>query len=309
MADDREPYRVPVSNYARDAVPGAHLLAPATVIDQPIRVTAAARPTPAIPHKANTQAVVMKVHKAPVVVFSDLALAKMARYVGFCAEEVGWMGFVDHEEGTALYTVSDVLLFKQRVHAATTEISADALAEMTMELLESPDGVERVNTMRFWGHSHVNMAVNPSGQDDAQMNVFADNGCEFMIRAICNKRGEMKVDVYDYEVGITWVDANWQTERRFDPMDAEIRAEMEAKVSSIRTLPALPKLDAKTPLTPPGGDYRVVRRGVFADDDDDGFEEIRGEADFTRPLDGNLQYGMGLEADDDWIDSPPRRRR
>lgn len=288
MADDRDNDRIAPPYLARNRYPADRLADPLVreaCADQPIRVSASARPTPAVPHAATTRAVVMAAHTPPTVVFSEIALAKMARYVGFCAEEVGWLGFVDHDEGSSLYTVFDVVLFKQRVHAATTEISADALAEMTMELLDRPDGMELVNKMRFWGHSHVNMAVSPSGQDDAQMQVFASNDCEFMIRAICNKRGEMKVDVYDYEVGIQWMDAQWENEDAFDPLDEEIISEMESKVSSIRyaTVKA-------APLTPPGGDYKVrsVQRGLFAEDGDDDA--------------GDPPLRNGLSADDDFED-------
>ena len=54
------------------------------------------------------------------------------------------------------------------------------------------------------GHSHVNMSTSPSGQDDKQMEVFADSNDDFFIRIITNKQGNLRLDIYDFESGIIY---------------------------------------------------------------------------------------------------------
>ena len=78
-----------------------------------------------------------------------------------------------------------------------------------MELLAQPDGMDVWNNMKCWGHSHVNMGVFASGQDDTQMNVFKDAGHDFFIRVIANKKGEMEFTFYNYATGIIYKDTPW----------------------------------------------------------------------------------------------------
>jgi len=61
------------------------------------------------------------------------------------------------------------------------------------------------------------MGVNPSGQDDEQMEHFRQNGCEWFIRAIANKLGKIKFDVFDFTAGIIYEDVQWAIE--FDALE------------------------------------------------------------------------------------------
>jgi hypothetical protein len=112
------------------------------------------------------------------------------------------------------------------VAATTCEILADGLAEFATELLSRPDGMEIVNRLCFWGHSHVNMGTSPSGQDESQMETFKESGHPFFIRGILNKAGRMEFTIFLYESGVKIVDPEWAI---YEPVDASIRAGIEAE--------------------------------------------------------------------------------
>lgn len=145
--------------------------------------------------------------KIPQIIISADALAQMQVYTETCNDEIGWLGTVTPIQGG--YFIQDVYLFEQEVHATTTEITPEGLQKFAEELLQQEDGMEIWNNLRMWGHSHVNMPVNPSAQDDKQMNQFAQTGQDFFIRIITNKKGELRVDVYNYKEGIQYLDVPW----------------------------------------------------------------------------------------------------
>ena len=148
-------------------------------------------------------------HTQPYVAIDPNALNKMAAYVNGCTDEIGWLGTVEKVEGN-LYHIQDVFLFKQDVHATTTEITPEGLSEFASELLQQEDGMEIWNNMKLWGHSHVNMGVTPSGQDHSQMNAFSEGGHDWFMRLIANKKGELKIDIYDYALGLEYHDVKWE---------------------------------------------------------------------------------------------------
>jgi hypothetical protein len=169
----------------------------------------------------------------PQILVSREAYDKMRLFVELADKEVGWLGTV--RQVAPDFLIEEVFLFKQEVGATTCEISADGLAEFATNILSSrEDGMDMVNRLQFWGHSHVNMGTSPSGQDDAQMEVFQENGCPFFIRGILNKNGRMEFAIFLFEGGIKIVDPAWEI---YDPEDetlrAEIEAEFAAKVSEI----------------------------------------------------------------------------
>lgn len=146
----------------------------------------------------------------PFIVISREALIKMYHYVDKCTEEVGWMGTA-YRDGKEIF-IHDVYLFDQEVHATTTEITPQGLSDFAAELLQSEEGMEIWNNLKMWGHSHVNMGVTPSGQDDKQMETFKEGGHDWFIRLIANKKGELKIDLYNYESGVIYIDLPWEAQ-------------------------------------------------------------------------------------------------
>ena len=166
---------------------------------------------------------------------SNDALTLMQKYVEGCTDEIGWFFTVEKdEEYPGWYFIEDCILFHQEVHSTTTEVNGDNLIKLSEEILSKPDGVEFWNKMKGWGHSHVNMGVTPSGQDDNQMEFFSNSGFDFFVRIIANKKGELKIDLYDYSIGVAYIDVPWTVysgieERELASQIVELQKQIEAK--------------------------------------------------------------------------------
>ena len=128
----------------------------------------------------------------PKVIFSSDSLIKMKIYVDEVDDEVGWLSTVIRKGNE--FFVHDVYLFEQDVHGATTEITPEGLSDFAEKILLEENGVDIWNNMKLWGHSHVNMGVTPSSQDEEQIEELKKNS-DFFIRVIANKKGDMKVDI------------------------------------------------------------------------------------------------------------------
>lgn len=149
----------------------------------------------------------------PKIIIDKNALIKMEIYINSTNNEIGWLGTA-FKEGDNIF-IKDVFLFEQEVHSTTTEITPEGLAKFAEDLLAQPNGVEIWNSVKVWGHSHVNMSVHPSGQDNTQMETFADGKHDWFVRIIGNKKGEMRVDLYYFDQGIAYKDLPF-TERVSD---------------------------------------------------------------------------------------------
>lgn len=167
--------------------------------------------------------------QAPHIIISKEALIKMSLYTKHCKEEIGWLGTA-HKVNKNYY-ISDVFLFHQNVHSTTTEITPEGLTTFAEEILKKPEGLEIWNNTKMWGHSHVDMGVISSAQDDKQMETFADGGHNWFIRIIVNKKGDIRLDLYDYENGIIYNNLPWdaimsekeeQLYREIDLLEQEI---------------------------------------------------------------------------------------
>ena len=143
--------------------------------------------------------------KPPMVCFTEQVLAKFKGYVDNCSLEIGWLALV-RIDAQGRYIVYDTLLPHQNVSAVTTDLMESGLQEVGEEILKTrPD---EFNNVRCWCHSHVNMQVCPSGTDDSTFEQFYEN-CEYFIRVICNKKGDMRVDFVDLEKEIRFDNINW----------------------------------------------------------------------------------------------------
>lgn len=140
--------------------------------------------------------------KTPEIYVTPEADFKMRYYIDNTDKEIGWLGYVE-DLGTGIYLITDVFLVKQQVHSATTEILPEGLAELATKLLsQGEEGQKKYNSIRMWGHSHVNMSPTPSSQDNTQMKDFSQN--DYYIRLIGNKEGEWNVSLWDFKNNILW---------------------------------------------------------------------------------------------------------
>lgn len=200
----------------------------------------------------------------PHVVFTELAWRKVMSFVNLVDTEIGWLGTVRREGD--IFTINDVFIAEQKVHGAETEISEAGFNRLQMELLAATaddpvaaravvdaeedseqlgdvmavligehgcdlnSAIDTGNTIRFWGHSHVNSPVNPSGPDDCAMESFEDNGFTFMLRGIFNKHGDVRIDLFDYERGLLLLDLEFSIAWETVDDVAAIKAEIVKKV-------------------------------------------------------------------------------
>ena len=136
--------------------------------------------------------VVLKPEQKPVVVLSALALHKMEQYVKHCSNEVAWHGTVTREDN--FYYITDVFLYPQEV----TSVTVNSVPEKYSQWIEQlPDEV--LNSMRFQGHSHVNMGVTPSGTDTSYWREILVNlrNDDYYVFMILNKSGSMHFNIFD----------------------------------------------------------------------------------------------------------------
>lgn len=175
--------------------------------------------------------------KPPVLFISPLAFDKMQIIVEECSQEVGWLGFIEevwNEEGNKItcYYLKDVILLKQEVNGATCELDKTAVAELyeSYYLNGDPKEIAIAESILLWGHSHVNMGVLPSSQDDKQVLEFGKNN-PYFFRLIANKKGEMEIDFYDFENNLKHKNIPWKQYRpnRSDIIE-EVKADIKEKV-------------------------------------------------------------------------------
>lgn len=132
---------------------------------------------------------------------SSKAFMKMQTLVMGYDKEVGWFGFVERI-ADADFRIKDIIVFPQYTSAAYIDDEQDDPLEFCkwLDTLSDEEYVER----RLWGHSHVNMAVSPSGVDTDMFERFAKTNASalenrFAICVIINKKGDMFWWAYDAE--------------------------------------------------------------------------------------------------------------
>lgn len=151
------------------------------------------------------------------VYFTPGAWMKMYMLVLNFDKEVAWHGVAKRGDDPEKdeYFISDILVYPQKVTAATVETDQE---EYENWLYEQPDEV--FNNLRMQGHSHVNMGVSPSGVDTTHQGKIMEQLDEdmFYIFMIWNKRFEKWVKIYDFakntmfetsDVDVKIVDEGW----------------------------------------------------------------------------------------------------
>ena len=140
----------------------------------------------------------------PKVYITYEALLKMNQIVNTCTAEVGWLGSVVKKDNE--YYVTDIYLMKQLVTGVTTELDEEDLHNFFQNLIMTdPD---KYNSIKLWGHSHVKMQVNPSGQDDETFKEYYQDN-PFFIRLIANQKEDMRIDIAVKEDGFVYYDIPW----------------------------------------------------------------------------------------------------
>ena len=142
----------------------------------------------------------------PKVWISIDALIKMEQYVKQSDKEIGWLGLVEKTDEE--YVITDVDLMKQENSEVTTDINEKGLQEYAERLIKEGRSAD-LEKVRCWGHSHVEMNVYPSGQDNETFREYYEN-CNFFIRIIANKNGSFKLDIAITERELLFENVNWE---------------------------------------------------------------------------------------------------
>lgn len=125
--------------------------------------------------------------------FTPEAYHEMCLLIDHFDTEVAWHGLVDRIDKTH-FRITKILVYPQKVTGGTVNTDQE-------KYVNWQDGLddESFNKLRFQGHSHVNMATNPSSVDmDKQwemINSFGDD--VFYIFMIWNKKRSYNVRVVD----------------------------------------------------------------------------------------------------------------
>lgn len=174
-------------------------------------------------------------HRTPDVMYTTEAWQTIRYIVAQCSAEVGWLGLVEYYAESNVYLITDIFVPPQEVTGVTTEIESDAMAELANKLLDQDIDTSK---LYYWGHSHVNMGVSPSTQDERQLDEYLEH-CPVFIRGIYNKKGDSKVDVFDTNEGVVFqcVD-NYPTHDVMpDELVASLKNTLKKNVTERRFLP------------------------------------------------------------------------
>jgi hypothetical protein len=148
----------------------------------------------------------------PIIEFTQEAWRKIKYVIDKCSQEVGWLGSVEKIEDAVKnpyhFRITNIWVPQQEVNGGTCEIKPAGRDALLQELFDSAptpkDGMDLTNSIRYWGHSHVNMGVFASGQDDAQ--ILEMRACPWYIRGIHNKKGEINLALYVFSENVVYRD-------------------------------------------------------------------------------------------------------
>jgi len=167
----------------------------------------------------------------PKIIISKAAMKWMAALVDIHPLEVGWYGVVDERQDGSFF-VRDILYPKHsEMESTTCEISPEGEADMMELLFEEGREEDIAKAKLFWGHSHHTMGTSPSQQDESQAMSIMKESQNMCIRAICNKRGEMNISVFDYKNSVRFDHVPFSVEGGADK--DEVIQERLTKISSI----------------------------------------------------------------------------
>ena len=142
------------------------------------------------------------------VLFTPEAWTKMYLLIQDFSKEVAWHGVAQRSERTDMdeYIITDILVYPQTVSAASVDMDTAKYADWIGENIMD----DRFSNIRMQGHSHVNMAPNPSSVDlkhqEDILSMVPDD--EFYIFMIYNKSLKRNIKVYDMKQNVLYEDGD-----------------------------------------------------------------------------------------------------
>lgn len=175
---------------------------------------------------------------APSVLYTPAAYQTINYLIQASSLEIGWVGLVEKNKHTNDYLIYDIIVPEQEVSGAETDITPETLAFVIAQLISEDKNPDH---LRYWGHSHVDMAPYPSNQDEEEFQEWLDPAqiSDFVIRGIYNKQGHCKVDVADiadnrlYQCVQNSIQVQPMAEERTKELDSVIKTKVTASKMKI----------------------------------------------------------------------------
>lgn len=135
------------------------------------------------------------------VLFTPNAWIKMDLLIRNFDSEVAWHGVGERVNPTT-FVINDILVYPQEVTGTTVTMDEVAYTKWLIDNI----GDERFQHIIMQGHSHVNMAVSPSGVDlhHQQIIVSQLDPDGFYVFMIWNKRGDRNIKIYDMAANLAY---------------------------------------------------------------------------------------------------------
>lgn len=180
-----------------------------------------------VPHKFEPK---LAVNNTMRVFIQPQVMRDMQTIISLTDEEIAFMGLVRNHDDRA-YEIYELLLPKQDIASHTCELSPEGMGELAEKLIaERP---EEYNNLRAWFHSHHTMGVDSSSQDDNQWKELAANCEDYFIRGICNKKGDLKLDINLISIGYNVTDIPWVVIQAGEDKKEFWQKEFDEKVSHL----------------------------------------------------------------------------
>lgn len=143
----------------------------------------------------------------PFVVFTSKAVAQLFAMLSTKTAETlefMFMGEVQKEvrDKKTIYKVTNFVLIPQEKNSgAYCETDDERYPEW---LNKNYPTIEQKRSVRLHGHSHVNMAVSPSGTDNENMMNMMEYVSDYFIQFIINRKYDTTINIYDKSENIVY---------------------------------------------------------------------------------------------------------
>ena len=176
----------------------------------------------------------------PTVYLTEAVMELQQCYTDIASTEVGWFAVVKRIP-SGDFLIDEVFLLRQNVHDQQTRTLKVGFAEFgTAQIARGAAGIEAINNLRGWTHSHGPYPTDPSERDVTQMLEFGMRSIgggktmPWFLQGIVNKLGRMTYTLYDFENKVRIVDLPWVVVKARDPaVQAAVAAEFADKVKQI----------------------------------------------------------------------------
>lgn len=205
--------------------------------------------------------------KAVIIDIADHCWNKMQCWIGMTTKEISGLGCVKQTKG-GRFLVYDVFLFEQENTYTFTDIDDIAVQKLMVELdeMDEKDGGTRFQDLKFWWHSHGDLEVTWSAQDDhnIEKKLFGDNTdgkpvCPWWLSIVLNKKGKINTRL---DIAQPWMTLERVSYRVKNTVSKELvafcKAEYDKKVRE-------PKTAYQTGTAATG----ITRGGAYATDYED----------------------------------------